>query len=80
MINFSNLIQKLPNESRTGTDRSDQRCNQPTNNLLSYIREQLVQIRQQVRHDNPLGLPSGSIANIQQLKIYKKRLRIIVVE
>ena len=45
LINFSNLIQILPTESTTGTDRSDQRSNQPTNNLLSYTWEQLVQIR-----------------------------------
>ena len=76
MINFSNLIQILPTESRTGTDRLDQRCNQPTNNLLSYKREQLVQIGQQDRHDNLLALLSGSIANIQRLKTYKKRLKI----
>ena len=76
MINFSNLIQILPTEGKTGIDKLHHRCNQPTNNLLSYRREQLVQIRQQVRHDNLLGLPSGSIANIRRLKIYKKRPRI----
>ena len=76
IINFSKLIQMSPTESRTGADRLDQRCNQPKNNLLSYTREQLVQIRQQVMHGNLLGLPSGSITNIQRHKIYKRKPRI----
>ena len=67
-MNFSKLIQILPTESRVGADRLDQRCNQPTNNLLSYPRKQLVQIKQQVRHGKLLGLPSGSITNIQRQK------------
>ena len=35
-----------------------------------------MQIRQQVRHGNLLGLPSESMKNIQRLKIYKRRPRI----
>ena len=68
-INFSKLIKILPTESRTGADRYDQRHNQLKNNLLSYTREQLEQIRQEVRHCNLLGLLSGSIANILRHKI-----------
>ena len=64
IMHFSNLIQISPTENRRGTDRLDQRCNQPTNNQLSYTREQLVQIRQHIRHGNLFGLPSGSITNI----------------
>ena len=64
IMNFSKFIQISPPESRTGADRLDQRCNQLTNNLLSYTREKLVQIRQQVRGDNLLELPTGSIINI----------------
>ena len=41
LMNFSKLIQILPTESRTGADMLDQRCHQPTNNLMSYTREQL---------------------------------------
>ena len=70
------MIQILPTESGTGIHMLHHRCSQPANYLLSYTREQLVQIKQQVRHDNLLGLPLGSIANIQRLEIYKKRPRI----
>ena len=72
LIIFSKLIQILPTEteSRTCVDRLDKRHNQPTNNLLSYTREHLVQIKQQVRQSNMLWLPSGSITNIQRQKIY----------
>ena len=66
----------MPAENRTSKDKVNHRHNQPTNNLLSYMRETLIQIGQQTRHNNLLGLPSGSIANILRLKIYKKRPRI----
>ena len=47
MINFSNLIQIIPTENRRGIDKVNQRHNQLTKDLLSYTREQLIQIRQQ---------------------------------
>ena len=74
-MNFSKLIQILLTESRTGADRLDQRCNHQTNNILSYTRKQLVQIRQ-VKHGNLVGLPSGTITNIQRYKIYMRKHRI----
>ena len=76
MINFSNLIQIIPTENRTNIGKVSHRHNQPTNSLLSYTRVHLIQIRQQTRHNQLLGLPSESIANICRLKIYKKSPRI----
>ena len=55
----------MPTENRTSIDKVNQRHYQSTKDLLSCTREQLMQIRQQTRHTNLLGLPSGSIANIQ---------------
>ena len=59
MINFSNLIQIIPIENRASIDKVNHRHNQPTNNLLSYIRKQLIQIKQQTEHNTILRLPSG---------------------
>ena len=59
MINFSNVIQIIPTENETSMDKENQRHNQPTKHLLSYAREQLIQIRQQTTHNNLLGLQSG---------------------
>ena len=51
----------MPTENKTSIDMVNHRHNQPISNLLSYTREQLVQIRQQTRQNNLLGLPWGSI-------------------
>ena len=82
MIRFSNLIQIIPSENRTSVDKLNHRHNQPTNNLLSYTREQLIQIRQQTKHNNltrtTIGINSkhSKIEDIQE-KAQNQKQKII---